>query len=232
MLDQIRQELLKWFETNGRKFLWRTHSDPYVVLMAEVLLKKTTAGAVDNFLPVFLERYPGIHAIYEESCVSLQKLLAPLGLSNQRATQLKNLARVLVELHGGEVPCNKEELLKLPGVGDYTASAVLCFACGIPEAIVDTNIARLVVRLFGVRPSRYEPRRSPEVWEKATELVCQDGGQSKRVNWALLDLAAAVCKPRNPLHSRCPITRWCVFARTGPDGNQPHTRQILAEAST
>jgi len=215
----IRAELLSWYEGNGRSFVWRRNPEPYVVLIAEILLKKTTAGAVDRFFPVFLERYPDIQTLHEGALSNLQKMLSPLGLSGQRAMQLKSLANVLVESYEGKIPCNREELLKLPGIGDYTAGAVLSFACGMPEAIVDTNIARLVIRLFNIKPSHYEARRSPEVWEKARELVGQDGGESKRVNWALLDLAAAVCKPKNPLHTECPVEKWCVFVNKEPQRN-------------
>lgn len=207
------QALLKWFEKNGRTFFWRVHTDPYTVLIAEILLKKTTASAADRLLPVFLERYPDIRVLHEGSISELQELLAPLGLSKQRTTQFKSLAKVLVESYLGKVPCSREELLKLPGIGDYTAGAILSFGYGLPEAIVDTNIARLVIRLFGIKPSRYEARRSPEVWEKASEMVGQNGAASKSVNWALLDLAATICKPQNPLHAQCPVKKWCAFVR-------------------
>jgi len=208
----MREALLQWFEGNRRNFFWRTCSDPYIILITEILLKKTTAVVVNRFLPGFLERYPNVRALHKGSTSGLQELLAPLGLSKQRTTQLKSLAKVLVESYGDEVPCHKEELLKLPGVGDYTASAVLSFAYDIPEAIVDTNVARLIIRIFGIEPSHYEPRRSPEIWKKASELVGQDSSKCKFVNWALLDLAAIICKPRNPLHTECPLKVWCNFS--------------------
>ncbi|MBI4330571.1 MAG: hypothetical protein HY673_04770 [Chloroflexi bacterium] len=181
--------------------------------MAEILLKKTTAPAVDRFFPLFLERYPDVHTLHETPLCDLQKTLCPLGLSLQRAQQLKGLAKALVESFGGKIPSKREVLLELPGIGDYVAGAILSFACGMPEAIVDTNIARVIVRLFHIRPSHYEARRSPEVWDKARKLVGRNGRRSRRVNWAMLDLAAAVCKPKNPLHSECPLEKWCMFAR-------------------
>ncbi len=211
MLNQMREALLQWFEKNRRPFFWRTYSDPYIILITEILLKKTTAVVVNRFLPGFLECYPNIRALHEGSTHGLQETLVPLGLSKQRAMQLKSLAKVLIESYSDEVPCNKEELLKLPGVGDYTANAVLSFAYDIPEAIVDTNVARLIIRIFSIEPSHYEPRRSPEIWNKARELVGQDSNKCKYINWALLDLAAIVCKPRNPLHTKCPVKAWCIF---------------------
>lgn len=210
---QIRQSLLEWFQEKGRKFYWRVHYDLYTVLVVEILLKKTTAGVVDRFLPVFFAHCPTIGALNGSPLSELENLLAPLGLSKQRAIQLKGLSERVVELYGGKIPCNKEDLLKLPGVGDYVAGAVLSFACGLPEAIVDTNIARLILRLFNIKPSRCEPRRSPEVWRKAAELVGQDGEASRRINWALLDLASTICKPKKPSHGECPVKEWCDFAK-------------------
>lgn len=221
IICEMRRELLKWFKLNGRRFFWRTHNDTYTVLIVEILLKKTTAGAVDRFLSVFLERFPDIHKLHASSLSDIQNLLTPLGLSKQRSLQLMNLSKVLVESYGGVIPCSKEELLKLPGVGDYTAGAILSFACGLPEAIVDTNIARLVLRLFDIKPSHYEARRSPEVWHKVRELIGKNGKESKRVNWALLDLASAVCKPKNPLHGECPVREWCTFAEKEPINEIP-----------
>lgn len=210
MEDKLRKALLDWFDENGRKFYWRNNCDSYGILIAEILLKKTTANAVDHFLPFFLEHYPNMKSLENESSTKLQEFLTPLGLSKQRSAQLKNLAQKLNQLYRGIIPCNKEDLLKLPGVGDYTAGAFLSFACDAPEAIVDVNIARLITRIFGIKPSHCEARRSPEVWEKARQLVGQNGTVSKKINWALLDLAATVCKAKNPLHTSCPVKRCCI----------------------
>jgi len=212
--NDIGAALLSWYEKNGRSFAWRKNPESYSVLIAEILLKKTNAGVVDRFLPLFLERYPDIYALHREAISSLQETLSPLGLSGQRATQLKNLAKVLVESYEGKMPCNREELLNLPGVGDYTAGAILCFACNKPEPIVDTNVARVITRVYGLRPSRYEARRSPEVWEKAKELVYGHPEQAARINWALLDLGALVCRPKHPKHNDCPLNEHCVFRKS------------------
>lgn len=208
---EIKAALLSWYEKNGRTFLWRKNSDPYLVLTAEILLKKTTAGVVDRFLPAFLERYPNIHALHKGALSDLQKILAPLGLSKQRALQLKNLSQMLIESYGGEIPCIKEELLKLPGIGDYTAGAVLCFACDKPEAIVDTNVARIITRVYGLKPSTYEARRSPEVWDMARQLINTQSKQAARINWALLDLGALICRPHRPKCDGCPLNDICAF---------------------
>jgi A/G-specific adenine glycosylase len=122
--------------------------------------------------------------LHDGSLLDLQKILAPLGLSSQRTEQLKSTAKVVVESYNGKIPCNKEELLMLPGVGDYTAGAVLSFAFNKPEPIVDTNVARVIVRVCGVKPSSYEGRRSPEVWHEAKQLIDCRPKQVARTNWA------------------------------------------------
>ena len=203
--------MLKWFVEHGRSFSWRQSSSPFVVLIAEVLLKKTTAGAVERFIPGFLTRYPDPFAITESTIGELKDFLMPLGLSTQRAIQIMNLAAALIRDHMGQVPSELTHLLELPGVGPYIASAVRCYAFGGVEAPVDTNVARVLVRLHGITPSRHEARRSPEVWELASELVGQDTETLREINWALLDLGAQICIARQPKCSRCPLIRVCHF---------------------
>ena len=209
----LRDELLKWFVENGRSFSWRKSTTPYVVLVTEILLKKTTAGAVERFLPEFLAQFPDPFSLTECSVEELRDFLAPLGLSMQRAIQLKSLAGELIRNYGGQVPSQLSELLELSGGGPYSASAVRCYAFGQIEAPVDTNVARIIVRFHGISPSRYESRKSPEVWELAREFVGQDTKTVREINWALLDLGAQICTARKPKCSMCPLIGRCRFAR-------------------
>ena len=221
----LRDELLKWFVEHGRSFSWRKSTTPFVVLMTEILLKKTTAGAVERFIPGFLARYPDLFSITESSVEELKDFLAPLGLSMQRAVQLKSLGGRANSKPRGQVPSQLSQLLELPGVGPYIASAVRCYAFGEIEAPVDTNIARIIVRFHGISPSRYEARKSPEVWELAGELVGQDIKTVREINWALLDLGAQICTARKPKCIRCPLVGECSFAKTGiPKETRPKNR--------
>ena len=111
------------------------------------------------------------------------------------------------------MPSQLTQLLELPGVGPYIATAVRCYAFGAIEAPVDTNIARILVRFHGIVPSRYEARRSPEVWKLAIELVGTDCAKVRETNWALLDIGAQICTARKAKCSRCPLINWCHFAR-------------------
>jgi len=205
------KDLLNWYRKNGRRFFWRIHRDPYTILIAEILLKKTGAETVNRFIPYFLECYKSVAEINEALEAELAHVLAPLGLSCQRAKQMKELASSLVQSYDCHIPCDKNELLKLPGIGTYTAGALLSFSFGRTEPIVDTNVARVITRVYELKPSRYEARRSPEVWEKATELVSAQPEKAARINWSLLDLGALVCRPKNPKHGDCPLKEYCIF---------------------
>ncbi len=211
MLEEMIQHLLKWYEINGRTFFWRVHTDPYTVLMAELLLKRTSAKAVNRFLPYFLESYGSIRELYETSETELVRILGPLGLSLQRARQLNRLARELVLSYDSKIPCDRDNLLELPGIGEYTAGALLSFSFSRPEAIVDTNVARIIIRVWRMKPSRCEARRSPEIWEKARQLIKSQPKQAARINWALLDFGAIICKLRRPKCDECPLNGICAF---------------------
>lgn len=206
-----RDELLNWFAENGRNFSWRQSSNPFDVLIAEILLKKTTAAVVQRFIPEFLTRFPDPFRITECSIEELRDFLAPLGLSTQRAVQIRSLAVALIRDHEGRVPSELIHLLELPGIGPYIAAAVRCYAFSEIEAPVDTNVARVLVRFHGISPSKHEARRSPEVWKLASDLVGQNGEKVRDINWALLDFGAKICTARRPKCSICPLISMCRF---------------------
>jgi A/G-specific adenine glycosylase len=203
--------MIRWFRSNGRSFRWRRESNPYLVIVAEVLLKQTTAKVVDRFLPQFLRRYPNMRALAKAERRQLQRLLKPLGLSYQRSKQLRSLARAVMTSYGGRIPSQASDLMNLPGVGPYTANALLSSAHGKPVPIVDTNVVRVLVRLYALKPSKAEARRSPEVWMAASKYLGRSR-QARVLNWALLDLAALVCLPRIPRCMECPLRIDCNYA--------------------
>jgi A/G-specific adenine glycosylase len=211
-LRGIRAKLLRWFQANGRSFYWREHTDPYVVLISEVLLKKTTAAVVDRFLPGFLRRYPTIDALASARVGSLRRLLQPLGLSDQRSRQLLAVAKAIQSTTGGAVPSTLGDLLKLPGVGPYAANSVLCVAHQQAAPIVDTNVARILLRVFDVAPTRYEARRCPVVWDLARDVAGRRASAAKNVNWAMLDLGALICTATGPRCRMCPLRSCCRYA--------------------
>ena len=211
-LRVIRRRLLVWAETHGRSFPWRVVPDAYQTLISEILLRRTQAPTVAAFLPRFFARYPGIGELASSDEAELSCLLAPLGLRFQRSTQLQRVARIVKDEYDGRVPKRFGDLRRLPGVGAYTAAAVRLAAFGIPDAAVDGNISRVVVRLTGLIPTRSEARKSPELWDIAREIVGRSRRTAPRINWALLDVAALHCKSVSPDCSSCPLESFCEYA--------------------
>lgn len=199
--------LLSWWKGNKRIFPWRFTRDPYRVLLAAVLLRRTDARKVLPIYNCLLERYPSIEALARASAEELADVLKPLGLYNLRARELKDIASELTSKYGGRIPDDPEELMKIKGVGRYIASAVACFAYGKPVPVIDSLVARVISRLLGLEVRT--PYASREVLSAAEELIrC---GPAKDLNLALMDLAVAVCLPRNPRCLECPLRSFCKF---------------------
>lgn len=208
-VSSLQAALLSWFSQHGRTFPWREQSDPFAVLLAEKLLQQTAArpAVVDAYIRL-LEYYPSPEALAAAGIKHLEELVKPLGFF-YRAHELAELGRVLVERHGGQVPKTLKELLALPGVGDYTARAVLSFAYGYDVPVVDTNVARWLYRLDGLTsPLPNNPARKKSLLVRAGELV--PAGRAKDWNYAVLDLCALVCKTIRPLCEQCPLQPWCT----------------------
>jgi A/G-specific adenine glycosylase len=204
----VRKALLKWGRTHIRKFPWRKTRNRFKALVAEILLQQTN---VHKALPAYNEiigRWPTPHDLAGADGVELAEIIRPLGFI-YRAKRLKILATRLVEQYGGRVPSDKKELLALPGVGEYTASAVLTFAGSQHHTIVDAPISRVLTRIFGLPPVAPDVHPPRELRDLASLVIGR--GSSKQVNLALIDLAAQVCTPKRPHCSKCPVTRWCAY---------------------
>ncbi|MEL7672992.1 MAG: A/G-specific adenine glycosylase [Chloroflexota bacterium] len=211
-LNTLHNHLLVWFAQNGRSFPWRQTSDPFLILLAEKLLQQTAAR------PSVVRAYETIFAIYPtpESLAGadlsfLYSVVAPLGLP-VRALELINCARAICENHSGNVPDDLDALRALPGVGEYIARSVLCFAFDMPIAVVDTNIARWLFRIHYIKdelPSN--PARHRKLIELAQAHLPDDN--AKAWNWAILDLCAAICIARAPNCFDCPLNRSCKYGK-------------------
>jgi A/G-specific adenine glycosylase len=198
---RFRHEVLAWFEANARDFPWRHTRDPFLVLVAEVLLQQTLAYKVPSVFDQLAARYGTADAMANAPVNELEDIIRPLGLV-KRAAGLQRLAGVIVERHEGFVPKDSGDLAALPGVGPYTTSAVRCFAFGAREAIVDTNVVRIITRYFG-----------GDSHDTALAAVfarqCLPGTEVERWNWALLDYSAVLCKTTSPRCSLCPLGGTC-----------------------
>lgn len=193
-------------EMTPRAFPWRKSSNPYEVLIGEVLLQRTRAEHVVPVYEEFLRRWPTPGRLARAREATIARVIAPLGLS-KRARMIHQLGRCLDDL--GEVPTGPDVLLSLPGVGPYTAHAVAVFAGGEDLPLVDWVIARVLRRYFGLESTK-RPNADKELWELAAELAAQ--GQARELWLGTLDLAAAICKKR-PQCDICPLASDCSYAR-------------------
>jgi A/G-specific adenine glycosylase len=208
--SRFSRPLLKWFKTAGRDFPWRETNDPYKILIAEKLLQQTSVrkALIDLYL-YLVEKYPTPNLLADADFQELTNLVQPLGL-HYRAKDLILMAKDIKEKFSGIVPDDLKSLLLIYGVGDYSARAVLSFAYGHDVAVVDTNIARILYRVFAI-PGKFpqNPARKRQLLELAAELV--PANKSKEFNWAMIDLGALICVPSNPLCDKCPLNNICMF---------------------
>ena len=214
--SKLQKSLLDWYTANRRDFPWRNTNNPFEVLLAEKLLQQTKArDIVASIYTNLLAKYPTAQVLMNASVEELREIIQPLGLA-YRASEIKQMAAEIVELYGGEVPPNLEELLNLAGVGDYCARAVLSFAYNQNVPIVDTNVARLLHRLCGIEePLPANPARKKYLRCLATQLLPEN--TVRDFNLAVLDLCASVCTSQNPKCHTCPLQEFCAYAQEKPN---------------
>jgi A/G-specific adenine glycosylase len=202
----VRAAILQWFERNRRDLPWRRSRDPYQILVSEVMLQQTQVDRVIPYYERFLERFPTVFELAAAPTADVIRIWAGLGY-NRRAVNLQRTATVVVEEYGGTFPRDIESLRKLPGIGDYTAGAIACFAYEQDVAFLDTNMRRVIERVFiGSEP---EPSASGgrAVLETASSLVPE--GDGWRWNQALIEFGALQCTSRKPLCVICPVQSHC-----------------------
>lgn len=205
-LKHFHESLRDWGTRYRRVFPWRSTENPFHIMMAELMLRRTKARQVIKIYEDFINKYPDALALAEASADQVEHSLFSLGLA-WRVPAFQKIARALVERYDGLVPADYNALVALPGVGDYVASAVCCFAFGQAVMIIDTNTVRVAGRLFGI-PTHAESRRRKPVRALLEALLDEEDPES--YNYAMLDLAALICTPTNPNCSACPLLSYCV----------------------
>ncbi|MBN1478194.1 A/G-specific adenine glycosylase [Candidatus Sumerlaeota bacterium] len=208
----FRRRLLRWSAENHRHFLWRRRRvTAWQVLVSEFFLRKTSAPQADPVIREVLRLAPNPAALLRVRRERLARIVRPLGLQNVRAKAIREIAQTLVRDHGGRVPRDPEALLGLPHVGRYMVNSVRTVAFGDPQPIVDANIMRILHRVFG-QEEAIEVHRADRLWDFAARLLPRrDPEQAKRINWALVDFGALVCRARSPLCAECPMRRDCPW---------------------
>ena len=206
----FRKVLQAYRVTNQRSFPWRdTGRSAYELVIAEILLQRTKADHVSGMYRGFLSRFPNWSALADARLQEIQALLKPVGLWRRKAKSLRAISEEMVR-RNGIFPTSRDELESIPAVGQYVASAILLLVYDRREPLLDSNMARLLERFFGpreradIRYDDYLQRLSRRVLSKA---------DAKLLNWAILDLAALVCRASNPRCAACPLASECWYYR-------------------
>jgi len=216
----IKSAILRWYRRNARSFPWRRTRNPYRILLSEVMLQQTQTSRVVEKYPRFLRRFPTFQALARARRSSVIRAWQGMGYNN-RAVRLQQLARAVMREHGGRLPRDPQLLQQLPGIGRYTAHAIACFAYGENVPVVDTNVRRVLARLFP------QLARNGDIWQLATALLPKQ--RAYDWNQALFDFGATICTARAPRCATCPVNRCCPSAfcvePVRPKPNRPELRR-------
>lgn len=216
----IAQDLLAWFARQRRDLPWRRTRDPYAIWVAEVMLAQTRVATVIPYYERFLARFPNVAALAAAPLDEVLKAWEGLGYY-ARARNLQRAGQEIVARHGGRIPDDPGAVRALPGVGAYTAAALLSIAFGRDEAALDGNAARVLSRLYALPEPRAEELRA-----LAQSLL--PSGRAGDWNQALMDLGATVCTPRRPRCPACPLAQHCLAHRQGTPEQFPTPRRRRA----
>jgi A/G-specific adenine glycosylase len=206
------RRVLAWFDRAGRDLPWRRTRDPYRVLVSEFMLQQTQVSRVSEYYPRFLARFATLERLARARPKAVREAWDGLGYY-ARAANLHALARVVSRDMGGTLPSEPDELVRLPGVGRYTAGAVASFAYEKPVAAVDTNVARVLGRVFvAEHGARSTEQRA--LWALAQLLVPKNGKRAWKFNQAVMELGAMICVAKKPRCPACPVRAVCKTGST------------------
>ncbi len=197
---------------------WRNLVSPYRTWISEIMLQQTTVAAVTPKFEAFLAHFPDIRSLARARETEVLKHWAGLGYY-ARARNLRRAAQKIVAEHGGAFPSDFDMVMDLPGIGRYTAGAILSIAFQKPYPVVDGNVIRVYSRLFALRGRAKDPKFVETVWSKAGELMPKRNPGDW--NQALMDLGATVCTPESPACDRCPVSRYCAAKKLGLQDELP-----------
>lgn len=210
--------LLPWYRENQRPLPWRRTPDPYRIWLSEVILQQTRVDQGMAYWHRFVERYPTVAHLAKASEDQVLRLWQGLGYYS-RARNLRTAAQQVVKEHRGKFPVDHATLLKLKGVGDYTASAIASICFGKAEPVVDGNVYRVLARVFGIATPIDSTVGMKEFRALAAELIAKEHPGDH--NQAVMELGATVCTPKNPRCGECPLARKCIAKAEGRTAELP-----------
>jgi len=221
-LAPFREQLLGWFRQFRRDLPWRRTKDPYRIWLSEIMLQQTRVAAVIPYYERFVERFPDVRSLATAPENEVLRLWSGLGYYG-RARNLRKAAQQVVARHGGQFPANFEDILALPGIGNYTAPAILSIAFGEKLAVLDGNVARVLSRVGAVRGDIREPRRWQGLQVTANSLL--DPESPGDWNQAMMELGATLCTPKSPQCLLCPVAQFCEGRKLGIAESLPEKRK-------
>lgn len=207
-LDKFRHVLIEWFVLNGKSYPWRLTTDPYAILVSELMLQQTQITTVleNGYFARWMARFPTVEALAHAAEQEVLHTWEGLGYYN-RARNLQKTAHIITHQLNGKFPSTAAELIKLPGIGRYTAGALASFAFNQPAPIVDGNVARVLSRLFDFNQPIDEHQGQQKLWAWAEQLV--DPKQPAKFNSALMELGQTHCRKTTPHCLLCPVNQFC-----------------------
>jgi A/G-specific adenine glycosylase len=221
---EFSRRLRIWFRRSGRDLPWRRTRDPYRVLVSELMLQQTQVSRVVDYYDRFLARFPTLADLSRARPARVREAWEGLGYY-ARARNLHSLARVVTRELGGTLPSAPNELERLPGIGAYTAGAMASFAFERRAPLVDTNVARVIRRVFAPRTNPKTARGNQTIWMIAESILPRTGRAAWTHNQALMELGALVCTARVRHCHRCPVRTGCATY-----ADDPHTQADAARA--
>ncbi len=220
-LPKFRRRLLSWYAKRKRDLPWRRTRDPYRIWLSEIMLQQTRVAAVIPYYERFLENFPDVRALASASSDRVLSSWAGLGYYS-RAKNLQRAAQQIVSDHTGKFPQDYGAALALPGIGRYTAAAVLSIAYERPHAVLDGNVARVLARIGAVRGDLRAPARWRNLEAAAQKLLAPAAPGDW--NQAMMELGATVCTPQSPRCGECSVEKWCAARKLGIEERLPSAR--------
>lgn len=220
--DELRERLLRWFGANQRDLPWRKAYSPYEVWISEVMLQQTQVKTVLPYYQRWMERFENIPSVAVAFEDELLKYWEGLGYYS-RVHNIHKTAKILLEYFGGNFPREFPKILSLPGIGRYTAGAIMSLAYNESFPAVDGNIERVFARLFNIATPVKDASNQKFIWTTAAQWI--PVGRARRFNQALMELGALVCVPKKPLCGGCPIDEFCQGFKWGVANERPVARQ-------
>jgi A/G-specific adenine glycosylase len=221
----FRKQLLGWFRQYKRDLPWRRTQEPYRIWLSEIMLQQTRVAAVIPYYERFVERFPDTHALATAPQEEVLRLWSGLGYYS-RARNLQRAAQEIVAKHGGVFPHAEKDALELPGIGSYTAAAILSIAYDGKYAVLDGNVARVLARIFAVRGDLHDAKRWQSLQKSADALL--DPKSPGDWNQAMMELGATLCTPQSPQCLLCPVTQFCQARKLGLAESLPAPRKKRA----